>query len=132
MHASHLRDASTIAAMDAITEKDHHHGKDVKIVGLNNASALMRQRLGGKLGQGTDSGPGRRGGPLPMPKGSSTHEPEADYNLLRRARSSAATRENDCPPPLMAGISQRPWLQRQKGPWCYGAGFTFASWPLSV
>ena len=52
MHASHLWDASTIAALDAITEKYHHHGKDVKIVGLNDASTLMRQRLGGKLGAG--------------------------------------------------------------------------------
>jgi SulP family sulfate permease len=52
MHASHLWDASTIAALDAITEKYHHHGKDVKIIGLNDASILMRQRLGGKLGAG--------------------------------------------------------------------------------
>lgn len=52
MHASHLWDASTIAALDAITEKYHHHGKDVKIIGLNDASALMRERLGGKLGAG--------------------------------------------------------------------------------
>jgi SulP family sulfate permease len=52
MHASHLWDASTIAALDAITEKYRHHGKDVQIVGLNDASALMRARLGGKLGAG--------------------------------------------------------------------------------
>ncbi len=52
MHASHLWDASTIAALDAITEKYHAHGKDVKIVGLNDASVLMRERLGGKLGGG--------------------------------------------------------------------------------
>ncbi len=30
MHASHLWDASTIAALDAITEKYRHHGKSVK------------------------------------------------------------------------------------------------------
>jgi SulP family sulfate permease len=52
MHASHLWDASTIAALDAITEKYHNHGKDVKIIGLNDASTTMRERLGGKLGGG--------------------------------------------------------------------------------
>ena len=52
MHASHLWDASTIAALDAITEKYHRHGKDVKIIGLNDASVLMRERLGGQLGAG--------------------------------------------------------------------------------
>lgn len=52
MHASHLWDASTIAALDAITEKYRHHGKDVKIIGLNDASTSMRERLGGKLGAG--------------------------------------------------------------------------------
>jgi SulP family sulfate permease len=49
MHASHLWDASTIAALDAITEKYHNHGKNVEIIGLNDASALMRDRLAGKL-----------------------------------------------------------------------------------
>ena len=52
MHASHLWDASTIAALDAITEKYHHHGKEVKITGLNQASTAMRERLGGKLSSG--------------------------------------------------------------------------------
>ena len=52
MHASHLWDASTIAALDAITEKYRRHGKDVKIIGLNDASTTMRHRLGGKLGAG--------------------------------------------------------------------------------
>ncbi|MEE2522338.1 SulP family inorganic anion transporter [Pseudarthrobacter sp. J75] len=50
MHASHLWDASTIAALDAITAKYRAHGKDVQIIGLNDASELMRERLGGKLG----------------------------------------------------------------------------------
>ncbi len=50
MHGSHLWDASTIASLDAITEKYRRHGKDVEVVGLNDASVLMRQRLGGKLG----------------------------------------------------------------------------------
>ena len=52
LHASHLWDASTVAALDAITEKYRHHGKDVKIVGLNDASVRMQERLGGKLGAG--------------------------------------------------------------------------------
>ncbi|TLM84719.1 SulP family inorganic anion transporter [Pseudarthrobacter sp. NamE5] len=52
MHASHLWDASTIAALDAITEKYRAHGKDVKIIGLNDASTTMRERLGGRLGAG--------------------------------------------------------------------------------
>ncbi|WP_299167755.1 SulP family inorganic anion transporter [uncultured Arthrobacter sp.] len=52
MHASHLWDASTIAALDAITEKYHSHGKRVEVIGLNDASVLMRERLAGKLGAG--------------------------------------------------------------------------------
>ena len=50
MHGSHLWDASTIASLDAISEKYRRHGKDVEVVGLNDSSMLMRQRLGGKLG----------------------------------------------------------------------------------
>ena len=53
MHASHLWDASTIAALDAITEKYRAHGKDVQIVGLNTASLKMRDRMAGKLGVGS-------------------------------------------------------------------------------
>ncbi len=52
MHSSHLWDASTIAALDAITEKYKQHGKHVDIIGLNTASLKMRERLGGKLGGG--------------------------------------------------------------------------------
>jgi SulP family sulfate permease len=52
MHTSHLWDASTIAALDAITEKYRHHGKTVDVVGLNDASLLMRERLAGKLSAG--------------------------------------------------------------------------------
>ena len=52
MSASHVWDASTVAALDAITEKYQQHGKDVKIIGLNDASRTMRERLGGKLGAG--------------------------------------------------------------------------------
>ncbi len=52
MHASHLWDASTVASLDAITEKYRRHGTTVDIVGLNTASVLMRDRLGGKLRTG--------------------------------------------------------------------------------
>ncbi|GAA5228466.1 SulP family inorganic anion transporter [Paeniglutamicibacter antarcticus] len=53
MHASHLWDASTIAALDAICEKYRQHGKNVEIVGLNTASLKMRQSMTGKLGVGS-------------------------------------------------------------------------------
>ncbi len=49
MHASHLWDASTVAALDAITEKYQNHGKHVQIIGLNSASVAMRERMAGKL-----------------------------------------------------------------------------------
>ncbi|GHC99190.1 SulP family inorganic anion transporter [Zhihengliuella salsuginis] len=52
MHASHLWDASTIAALDSIQEKYEHYGKDVEVVGLNEASVEMRTRLAGKLNAG--------------------------------------------------------------------------------
>jgi len=52
MHDSHLWDASTIAALDAITGKYEKYGKTVEVEGLNTASLKMRERLGGKLGGG--------------------------------------------------------------------------------
>jgi sulfate permease, SulP family len=48
--SSHLWDASTVAALDAIQEKYQRLGKDVKFVGLNQASEDMRTRLAGTLG----------------------------------------------------------------------------------
>lgn len=51
-HASHLWDASTIAVLDAVTEKYRRHGRDVELIGLNSASARMRERLAGKLNAG--------------------------------------------------------------------------------
>lgn len=48
MHQSHLWDASTIAALDSVTDKYEHYGKNVEIVGLNDASRRMRARLGGQ------------------------------------------------------------------------------------
>ncbi|BAS09279.1 sulfate transporter protein [Arthrobacter sp. Hiyo4] len=52
MHASHLWDASTIAALDVITEKYRQPRRRREILGLNDASVLMRERLSGKLGAG--------------------------------------------------------------------------------
>jgi SulP family sulfate permease len=50
MHASHLWDVSTLAALDAITAKYEAGGKRVEIAGLNEASAAMRERMAGHLG----------------------------------------------------------------------------------
>lgn len=49
MHDSHVWDASTIAALDAVATKYGQYGKTVEIVGLNEASQLMRTRMSGKL-----------------------------------------------------------------------------------
>lgn len=49
LHASHLWDASTIAALDSVTEKYRRHGREVEFIGLNTASEEMRERLAGKL-----------------------------------------------------------------------------------
>ena len=47
---SHIWDASTVAALDAVAEKYRRHGTDVEIVGLNAASGKMRERMAGRLG----------------------------------------------------------------------------------
>jgi SulP family sulfate permease len=52
LHASHLWDASTIAVLDAVTEKYRRHGRDVELIGLNAASIQMCERLAGKLNAG--------------------------------------------------------------------------------
>ncbi len=49
---AHIWDASTVAALDAIQHKFESKGKNVDIVGLNRASALMHERLSGHLGAG--------------------------------------------------------------------------------
>ncbi|HJX78021.1 SulP family inorganic anion transporter [Glutamicibacter sp.] len=49
MHQSHLWDASTIAALDSITDKYEKYGKNVEVSGLNLASTNMRERMRGKL-----------------------------------------------------------------------------------
>ena len=47
--ASHVWDASTVAALDSITTKYESKGKTVEIRGLNQASASMHDRLTGRL-----------------------------------------------------------------------------------
>jgi sulfate permease, SulP family len=46
---AHIWDASTVAALDAITTKYEARGKQVDIVGLNEPSAAMHDRLTGEL-----------------------------------------------------------------------------------
>ena len=50
MYRSHVWDASTVAAIDSVTEKYTSYGKTVEVRGLNEASQRMRQRLSGTLG----------------------------------------------------------------------------------
>ncbi|PSL37279.1 SulP family sulfate permease [Labedella gwakjiensis] len=52
LSGSHVWDASTVAALDAITTKYEHHDKTVVIEGMNDASARMHGRLAGRLGAG--------------------------------------------------------------------------------
>ncbi|WP_246056497.1 SulP family inorganic anion transporter [Nocardioides eburneiflavus] len=49
LSASHIWDASTVAALDAITTKYHRKGKTVEIIGLNASSAERHERLTGSL-----------------------------------------------------------------------------------
>ena len=52
MSASHIWDASTVAALDSITNKYERHGKRAVIVGMNEASTDIHARLAGNLGGG--------------------------------------------------------------------------------
>jgi SulP family sulfate permease len=52
LSGSHVWDASTVAALDAITTKYERHGTAVEIVGMNDASTRMHGRLAGRLGAG--------------------------------------------------------------------------------
>ncbi len=49
LSASHVWDASTVAALDAIVTKYARKGKTVEIVGLNASSADRHERLSGQL-----------------------------------------------------------------------------------
>jgi SulP family sulfate permease len=50
MSHSHIWDASAVAALDAITTKYERHDKRVVLIGFNEASQYMHERLGGNLG----------------------------------------------------------------------------------
>ena len=50
MTDSHIWDASTVAALDAVSTKYRAWGKEVEIVGLDPDSAERRDRLSGRLG----------------------------------------------------------------------------------
>ena len=52
LSGSHVWDASTVAALDAITTKYAAHGTHAVIEGMNEASARMHGRLAGRLGAG--------------------------------------------------------------------------------
>lgn len=52
MSESHIWDASTVAALDAVTTKYHDKGKHVEIIGLDTDSAGRHDRLSGTLGAG--------------------------------------------------------------------------------
>jgi SulP family sulfate permease len=52
LSAAHIWDASSVAALDAITTKYKTRGKQVEIVGRNEASAKFHDNLAGKLGAG--------------------------------------------------------------------------------
>jgi SulP family sulfate permease len=49
LREAHVWDASSVAALDAITHKFAAKGKDVKIIGLNESSAAIHDRLTGRL-----------------------------------------------------------------------------------
>jgi sulfate permease, SulP family len=50
LSGSHVWDASTVAALDAITTRYARRGTTVEIVGMNPASARFHDRLSGRLG----------------------------------------------------------------------------------
>jgi SulP family sulfate permease len=49
LSAAHVWDASSVAALDAVTTKYAQRGKSVEITGLNEASAHLHGRLSGEL-----------------------------------------------------------------------------------
>ncbi|MFB7208487.1 SulP family inorganic anion transporter [Streptomyces sp. NPDC056255] len=49
LSAAHIWDASSVAALDAITAKYEQRGKTVEIIGLNEPSAEMHRTLSGEL-----------------------------------------------------------------------------------
>ncbi|WP_448316243.1 SulP family inorganic anion transporter [Streptomyces sp. CO7] len=49
LSAAHIWDASSVAALDAVENKYAQRGKRVTVVGLNEASARIHERLAGRL-----------------------------------------------------------------------------------
>ncbi|WP_151769909.1 SulP family inorganic anion transporter [Streptomyces abyssomicinicus] len=49
LSAAHIWDASSVAALDAVETKYARHGKRVTVVGLNEPSARIHERLAGRL-----------------------------------------------------------------------------------
>jgi SulP family sulfate permease len=49
LSAAHIWDASSVAALDAIETKYAQRGKSVEIIGLNEPSARIREKLSGEL-----------------------------------------------------------------------------------
>ena len=47
--AAHVWEASTVAALDAITGRNDARGKTVKIVGMNEPSRMRHAALAGRL-----------------------------------------------------------------------------------
>jgi SulP family sulfate permease len=52
LSGSHVWDASTVAALDAITTKYERHGKRARLEGMNASSDALHGRLAGNLGAG--------------------------------------------------------------------------------
>jgi sulfate permease, SulP family len=52
MTRSHVWDASSVAALDAIVTKYEARGSTVELVGMNEAAAAFHTRLSGGLGAG--------------------------------------------------------------------------------
>ncbi len=52
MSQSHIWDASTVAALDAIVTKYEQHGKTVELIGMNQHTSDFHTRLSGGLGAG--------------------------------------------------------------------------------
>lgn len=50
MSQSHIWDASTVAALDAIQTKYERFGKKVELIGMNDATSALHQRLSGEMG----------------------------------------------------------------------------------
>ena len=57
MSRSHIWDASTIAALDAIEAKYERLGKRVTIDGMNDATSAFHRRLSGEVGAGAEHAP---------------------------------------------------------------------------